>query len=794
MVPLVTQESAACRPMNETGAVLGANQQGLRIHLRGRVQGVGFRPFVWHLARRLGLTGTVCNTNAGVSIEVWGQEQALQRFMQALHNEAPPLAHIDALEQHKLCGQPPAEFVIAPSREHRQTGQLPPDLATCPQCLEEVLDPAERRYQYPFANCTQCGPRFSIAHGLPYDRARTSMAAFPLCPACTREYQAPDDRRFHAQAMACPGCGPRLWLTLGDGSEVATRNPVEHAARRLRAGEILAIKGVGGFHLVVDAGNAQAVARLRRRKRRPHKPLALMARDLDMVRRYRTLDAVEARSLSSPAAPIVLLHRPGPEALPANIAPGLDTLGFMLPPSPLHHLLLRQVERPLVFTSGNVSAHPPCCDNAEALSHLSGIADAFLLHEREIVNRVDDSVLRIIAGAPVPLRRARGLAPTPIALPAGFEQSPAILALGGESKNTFCLLHGAEAVLSPHIGELEHPAVWQDWLHQLQRLGKLFAHQPALLAMDTHPNYHTTLWGQQRAAAIGLPALRTGHHHAHFAACLADNAIALDSGPSLAVVLDGIGHGEDGSLWGGELLLGDYRHCRRLARLKPAALPGGDRAIREPWRNLAARLLVSADLRRLIRPDSPVAALRRLARAPLQTLAGMITHNVNSPHASSSGRLFDAVADLLDLAPARLDHEGQAAMALEAAAARARQAYPCSLAVISDGELDELDPAPLWPTLITALAEGVPRETLALGFHQALAEGWARLTLAAARQHACHRVALSGGVMQNRILCEALAKALQNQGLEVLIHRRVPPNDGGLALGQACIAAARHCP
>ena len=769
-----------------------ATCQGMRLHLRGQVQGVGFRPFVWHLARRLGLTGTVCNTNEGVTIEIWGSGQAIQCFVQTLQEETPPLARIDSLEHHNLWGSPPRHFIIAPSRAHRQAGHLPPDLATCPQCLEEVLDPTDRRHQYPFANCTQCGPRFSIAHALPYDRARTSMTDFPLCPACAREYQTPADRRFHAQAMACATCGPRLWLALGVGSEIATSDPLEQAAHRLRAGEILAIKGLGGFHLVVDAGNARAVARLRRRKRRPHKPLALMARDTDMVRRYRTLDPVEDRTLGDPAAPIVLLQGPGPETLPANIAPGLDILGFMLPPSPLHHLLLRRMDRPLVFTSGNASGQPPCCDNAEALSHLNGIADAFLLHDREIVNRVDDSVLRIIAGAPVPLRRARGLAPTPISLPAGFEQAPAILALGGETKNTFCLLRGPEAVFSPHIGELDHSAVWQDWLNQLERLGELFEFQPEILAVDAHPTYHTSLWGKRRAAATGLPMLRTGHHHAHFAACLADNGVARESGPSLAVVLDGMGYGVDGSLWGGELLLGDYRDCHRLARLSPAALPGGEQAMREPWRNLAARLLSTADLRRLIRPDSPAAALRRLARTPLETLAGMIAHNINSPPASSTARLFDAVAELLDLAPARLDHEGQAAMALEAAASRAREAYPCKLAVVRRGGLDELDPTPLWPTLVAAMTEGVPREALALGFHRALADGWAHLTLAAARQYVCRRVALSGGVMQNRILCEALAETLQNSGLEVLIHRRVPPNDGGLALGQACIAAARQ--
>ncbi len=766
------------------------------LRVRGIVQGVGFRPTVWRLARQHGLHGTVRNDGKGVLIEAWGSSGALEGFLEALRREPPPLARIDNIACHPQASSPaapPSDFRILPSDAGETHTLVSPDIATCPECLAEILDPAERRYHHPFVNCTHCGPRFSILHTLPYDREQTSMAAFPMCPACEREYKDPADRRFHAQPIACPECGPRLWLSDASGQPLSTEDdPVTGAAELLTAGHILAIKGIGGFHLVVDATNAAAVVRLRERKHRPYKPLALMARDLDMVRRYRRVDEAEAAALIDRAAPIVLLEHPGPESLPGVLAPGLDMLGFMLPMSPLHHLLLRAANRPLVFTSGNRSGQPQCIGNTEALERLGDIADAFLLHDRDIVNRVDDSVLRLCTGAPMPLRRSRGFAPVPLPLPSGFEQAPAVLSLGGELKNTFCLLQDGQALLSQHIGDLEQPDTWQDWLTQIERLGHLFDHRPEVLAVDCHPAYRSSAWGRERAARDGLPLEEIQHHHAHHAACLAEHGVPLDAPPVLGIVLDGIGHGNDGSLWGGELLLADYRGFRRLARLTPASLPGGSQAMHEPWRNLAARLLADPALRTRIRPDSPVPALRRLAARPLETLERMLARGLNSPPASSTGRLFDAVAELLDLAPERLSHEGQAAMQLERAAARAHREYPLPFTITLRDGLTELDPSPLWPALIEALENGIPAEGLALGFHHSLAEHWGELAVEAAHLSNSRQVVLSGGVMQNCILQEALTAFLKTAGLEVLMHRQVPANDGGLALGQACIAAARR--
>ncbi len=768
--------------------------RGREIRVRGIVQGVGFRPFVWRLAREHALDGSVCNDGEGVLIRVRGGEEAQAAFLEALCQRAPPLARIERIEVRPLTAAAPAGngFRILESGGGAIRTQVSPDVATCPDCLAEVLSRGDRRSGHPFANCTHCGPRFSILRALPYDRANTSMADFPLCPECRREYHDPADRRFHAQPVACPGCGPRLWLAGADGEEIPAADPLARAVALLRAGRILAVKGVGGFHLVVDATNAGAVTELRRRKCRPARPLALMARDLAVIRRYRSLSHAETLALEDRSAPIVLLETPGPESLPGAIAPGMRCLGFLLPFSPLHHLLLRDFDTPLVFTSGNRSGHPQCTDNRQALAQLGGIADAFLLHDREIVNRVDDSVLRLFEGRTQPLRRGRGLAPAPLPLPPGLGDSPPVLALGGELKNTFCLLQHGRVVLSQHIGDLEQPATWREWLAALERHAALYEFRPSILAIDSHPAYRSSAHGRELAAAEGMELAEIQHHHAHLAACMAEHGIGLEEGPVLGIVLDGIGHGEDGTGWGGELLLGDYLGFERLARLRPAPLPGGELAMLEPWRNLAARLLADGDTRSLIEPGSEVPALRDLARRPLKTLQAMIAKEVNSPPASSTGRLFDAVAALLGLAPERLGFEGQAAMLLEQAAAVADTAHPCHLAVRLAATQVEIDPAPLWPELARGLAGGVPVPALALGFHQALAAAWTEVAFAAARRYQVSRVVLSGGVMQNRLLLEALCRALRENGLEVLCHHQVPANDGGLSLGQACIAAARH--
>ncbi len=754
------------------------------IRVRGIVQGVGFRPAVWRLARTLGLSGEVLNDGDGVAIRLYGLAAEIDDFMTQLRRDPPPLARIDTLETEGTePGEPPASFHIVPSEGGAIRTLVSPDVATCPDCLAEVLSASDRRAGHPFANCTHCGPRLSILSGLPYDRARTSMAGFPMCPQCTDEYADPADRRFHAQPIACPECGPRLWLSDRTGQAQPCDDPIAETARRLREGQILAIKGVGGFHLVADATRGDTLETLRQRKRRPRRPLALMARDLEVIARYRTLSTAEQRALEDRAAPIVLLEYPGPGQLPEAIAPGSGALGFMLPHSPLHHLLARHFDTPLVFTSGNTSGRPQCTDNDEALTRLGAIADAFLLHDRAIINRVDDSVLHLIDGAPTPLRCARGFAPLPLPLPPGLEDAPPLLALGGELKNTFCLLREGQATLSQHIGDLEQTDTWRDWQGQLERFARLFAHRPRAIAIDGHPGYRSSAWGRDRATREGLPLITVQHHHAHLAACLAEHGVPADADPSLGIVLDGIGHGEDGSGWGGELLVGDYRDFRRIARLRPAALPGGAQAMREPWRNLAARLLSEA--------PGMLERTEVLADRPLETLRRMIEHGVNSPPASSGGRLFDAVAALLGLAPTHQSFEGEAAMALEQAAHAAKCGHPCHLEVHECDGLVELDPAPLWPALIEGIEQGVPVGLLARGFHEALAEAFARVAIAAAQKRRITRIALSGGVLQNRLLAEQLCEHLRAADLQVLIHRQVPANDGGLALGQACIAAAR---
>lgn len=761
-----------------------------RLRVRGRVQGVGFRPAVWRLARQRGLHGVVYNDASGLCIELWADHAVIQDFTASLLREPPPLARIERIECHPLTEAPPdpGDFSIRTSRTGSVSTLAAPDVATCPTCLKEVLEPGNRRYRHPFANCTHCGPRFSLLRELPYDRHNTSMAAFPMCRTCADEYGNPDDRRFHAQPIACPDCGPRLWLLRPDGTVIDAPEPIAVAARLLQAGKILALKGIGGFHLLADASSEVAIQVLRERKHRPHKPLALLARDIDMVRRYRDLDEAAARALSDRSAPIVLLERSGPEALPEEIAPGLDTLGFVLPMSPLHHLLMRELDVPLVFTSGNRSGQPPCTDNKQALQQLGDIADAFLLHDRDIVNRVDDSVVRIIDGVTLPLRRGRGLAPDALPLPPGFEQVPEILALGGEMKNTFCLLRDGQAILSPPVGDLEQAEAWHDWRQQLDRLTRLFGHHAAVLAIDSHPAYHSSAWGRDKARREGLPLYAIQHHHAHLAAVLAEHGHPLHDDPVLGLILDGTGYGEDGQLWGGELLLADYAECERLGRLRPTPLPGGRLAILEPWRNLAAHLLPDTRLR------DCAPTLRALSDKPLPVLARMMERGINSPLASSTGRLFDAVAALLGLAPESLSYEGQAAILLEQAALRARCAHPCTFSLGESNGLFEVDPAPVWMQLIEGLNSGVPIESLALGFHEGLAGIWVRLARMAARETDTRKIVLGGGVMQNRILSQRLSHGLKAAGFQVYTPCRVPANDGGLSLGQACIAAARHNP
>lgn len=770
--------------------------RGEAIRVRGLVQGVGFRPTVWRLAREQSLGGDVRNDGDGVLIRLWGEAADIEAFCGRLQVECPPLGRIDSLQRSPLAEAPPdTEFsIVASTATEIHTGVVA-DAATCGACRTEIFNPDDRRYRYPFTNCTHCGPRLSIVQRIPYDRANTSMAVFPLCPRCRVEYTDPADRRFHAQPTACPECGPKLWLSDTRGKSVSTSGDALQAADDLlRTGHILSIKGIGGFHLACDAGNAQAVRELRRRKRRYGKPFALMARDVGVIRRYCRLGRQESELLASPAAPILLLdlREDAPALVAPEVAPGQSTLGFMLPYSPLHLLLLSNWERPLVMTSGNLSEEPQCTDNRDAEIRLQGLADYHLLHDRAVVNRVDDSVLRVMDGAPRFLRRARGYAPAPMPLPPGFERSPQILALGGELKNTLCLVKDGQAILSQHLGDLEDARTAEDYRRSIDLYGKLFQHAAELLVVDLHPDYRSTLIGHELAAARGIRSLSVQHHFAHIAGVLADNARPLQAGPVLGIALDGLGYGTDGSIWGGEFLQLDYRGFERLAHLKPVPLPGGTKAILEPWRNAYAQLAVHLGWEAFATAYPDLDITRYLEQKPLQVLHPMVQRGLNSPLSSSCGRLFDAVAAVLGVSREQLHYEGQAAIELEALAVSADDdgtAYSFGIEGVP-GEILLLDPKPMWQALLRDLASGINTGRVARRFHAGLALAVSGSARDLAVRRGLDTVALSGGVFQNRLLLERVCAELRGHGLLVLQHRRVPSNDGGLALGQAVVAAA----
>ncbi|MBU0656458.1 MAG: carbamoyltransferase HypF [Gammaproteobacteria bacterium] len=801
----------------------------LRIRITGLVQGVGFRPNVWRLAHEGGIGGTVRNDSSGVLIEAWGSDAVLATFQQQLGSDIPPLARIDSIHVEVLeTDCPHADFRIIASESGEIHTGIVPDAAMCPACRADIFAPTNRRYRYPFTNCTHCGPRLSIVRGIPYDRANTSMAAFKLCPDCQQEYTDPADRRFHAQPNACPACGPHIWLEnrAGQGIDPTSgeRDCIDTASRLLREGNILALMGLGGVHLVCDASNETAVAELRRRKRRYQKPLALMARDLDAIRHYCDVNETEAKLLQSKHAPIVLLAKkplPSPPLVRGGSEDGLTScsspdkgakrrveaagrlggvssltsLGFMLPYTPLHALLLESWQTPLVMTSANLSEEPQCITVEETRQRMQGIADYLLLHNRPIVNRVDDSVTRVLAGKPRTLRRARGYAPEPLNLPEGFGNAPPLLAMGGELKNTFGLLRDGQVVLSQHLGDLKDARTWREYEHTLRLYQQLFAHQPRMIVVDKHPGYRSTQLGQQWAREQDLPLIEVQHHHAHVAACMAENGWPLNGGKVLGIVLDGLGYGEDGSIWGGEFLLADYQGYQRLAHFKPVAMPGGTQAILQPWRNTWAHLQqlgwqeVSA-----VFPDLELISF--LQAQPLKTLESMLERGLNSPMSSSCGRLFDAVAAALGCSRAAISYEGQAAIELEAATPagllKLVPPYPFALERNASG-LWEIDPAPMWYELLKDMQAGYPSAAISAHFHQGLIHVLAELAgkLCAARPE-IQAIALSGGVFQNTLLFSGLLARLEGQGIRVLTHSTIPTNDGGIALGQAAIGAARQ--
>ncbi|MBV7380786.1 carbamoyltransferase HypF [Maritimibacter dapengensis] len=724
-----------------------------RVRIRGQVQGVGFRPFVWTLARELGLRGRVLNDAEGVLVFVGGE--GVEDFVARVGGEAPPLARVDAVEVSDWDGDLQEGFEIAASGGPGAETRVVPDAATCPACLDEIRGDG-RRAGYAFTNCTHCGPRFTIIRGLPYDRARTSMADFGMCNACRAEYEDPGDRRFHAQPIACPDCGPTVWFE-GEGD----------AAGVILSGGIVAVKGLGGFHLVCDATNAGAVELLRERKRRPAKPLALMGTE-EMVARFAQVSGAEWSLLREAAAPIVLLTKG--EALPEGLAPGQSRLGWMLPYTPLHHLLIDAVGRPLVMTSGNLSGEPQVIGNAEARETLGGFVDGFLMHDREIVRRLDDSVERVTPQGPMVLRRARGRVPGTLPLPDGFADAPQVLAMGGQMKAAICLTKNGQALLGHHLGELDEALTWEAYQGALEDYRDLFDHTPEIVAVDLHEGYRATQAGE----AMSLPVERVQHHHAHLASVMGENGWPRAGGPVAGIVLDGLGLGRDGTIWGGEVLLGDYRDFERVAHLAPAPLPGGDHASREPWRNLLVRL---------DQAGLGARAEALLAGYPVDVVRQAVAAGVNAPLSSSAGRLFDAMSAALGLCVERQSYEGEAAMRLEAMAERAGMVAPYPFG--QDGAV--IDPAPMFA--VWAEGDEAP-EVAAARFHEGLVAAFAASARALVETGRAEAVALSGGVMQNALLQAALMRHLGD--VPVLLHHGVPANDGGLALGQALVAAARQ--
>ncbi|WP_020394872.1 carbamoyltransferase HypF [Thiolinea disciformis] len=768
-----------------------------RIRIKGLVQGVGFRPTVWRVAQACGLRGTVCNDGWGVLIEAEGDMEA---FLQALTKQLPPLAHIDAIEREALSHTLNANsFEIIHSQQSAAHTHIVPDAATCLDCLAEINDPHNRRYRYAFTNCTHCGPRLSIVTGIPYDRAQTTMQVFSLCDACHAEYDNPQDRRFHAQPNACADCGCELWLE--QQGEIVARNftALQAAAQALQQGKIIAIKGIGGIHLAVDASNAEAVALLRERKHRPAKPLALMAKTIEQIQQYCFVSEQELQALQSSAAPIVVLEKRIDGNLPENLAPQQHHLGFMLPYTPLHHLLMAELEHPIVLTSGNRSGNPQCIHNAQSRSDLAEIADLQLLHNREIANRVDDSVVRWMAEEVRVLRRARGYAPAPLKLSHEFTAAPELLALGTELKNSFALLREGEVILSQHIGDLDNYATYRDFQHQLALYQHLYQTQPQAVVIDAHPHYKASHWGREWAEQHALQRFEVQHHHAHLAACLAENQYPLSGKKVLGIILDGTGYGTDGTLWGGEFLLGNYLTFERLTHFATVPLLGGTQAILQPWR-IAYAHLKALGWEDVCQQYGDLEIIHYLQHKPLATLDRMQAQGVNSPSTSSCGRLFDAVAAVLGLCREQVTYEGQAAIALEALAGISfKEPLPTSS---SQGKNTKLLTSSLnkgsvgvglsmlWFALLDDLKNGLDKAHIAARFHLNLVDLLVQTVTDLAQTHNFQTVALSGGVFQNRFLLEQLQTRLQAL-FHVLTHRLVPMNDGGIALGQAAIGAAR---
>jgi hydrogenase maturation protein HypF len=744
----------------------------------GIVQGVGFRPFVYHLAVRNNLTGFVQNRSNNVTVEVEGAPPALDIFLDELLRELPPLANITGYERNELPVRHEMNFQILPSDPRgRVDVHITPDAATCPDCLKELFDPYNRRYRYPFINCTNCGPRLTIIKNIPYDRSATSMACFDLCPLCRAEYENPADRRFHAEPNACPMCGPRLSLLDRSGKSVESGDPVQTAVDLLLAGRIIAIKGLGGFHLAVDAANDDAIRTLRIRKFREEKPLAVMARDIHAVKMIANVNTSEEAMLQSPHRPILLLKKISRPPVSDLIAPNVPNLGVMLPYTPLHYLLLEERILALVMTSANQVDEPICISNREALKRLKEIADYFLVHNRDILVRCDDSIAFSASGKIRILRRSRGFAPQPLPLKI---DSPPVLALGGELKTTQCLLKDRFAFLSPHIGDMETPQAQDFFSESIRLLSRLTETEPQIIACDLHPAYHSSRVAREMPSEN---VIRVQHHHAHIASCMAEHQL---EGHVLGLAMDGTGYGPDGTAWGGEFLIASETEYRRFGHFQHLILPGGEKAIREPWR-IAISLLKNA----YGTSWYETAFLLNLCsdRKQMNVLDKMIDGRIHSLHSSSLGRLFDGVAALLGLSRS-VSFEGQAAMELESLAAGASAPpYPFNI-LPTDSDVYRVDTTPMIRAVVTDLMSKRDKAEIAVAFHLTIIEIFSAMVKVMYDATGLRRVVLSGGCFQNRLLLEGSIEKIETDGFEVYSHSLVPTNDGGISLGQAVVAAA----
>ena len=761
-------------------------RQRRAVLVRGVVQGVGFRPFVFRLAHETHLAGFIGNNTDGVTIEIEGPSSHLEQFLARLRTDAPPMARIDSVAVHDLAPTGESDFRIVTSQVLGQVSTgIPADAATCSDCLRELLDPADRRYRYPFINCTNCGPRFTITRRIPYDRPQTSMAVFPMCPQCQAEYDDPLNRRFHAQPNACWVCGPKVWLSNIAGDEIHAADPIAACIDRLIAGDILAIKGIGGFHLAVNATNQSAVMRLRDRKHRYGKPLAVMVRDLAAARELCALTAEEEALLETPARPIALARARDANGVAPGVAPGIPWLGIFLPYAPLQHLLFADPRmQALVMTSANLSEEPIAIDNQEARERLKNIADAFLLHNREILQRCDDSVQAVIDSVPQIIRRARGFVPLAIDLPV---EAPPLLAVGGHLKSVFALARGRYAYQSQHLGDLENLTGLEFFEHALDHLMRTFEIQPETVVHDLHPGYLSTSWAKQWAARRNLPLIGVQHHHAHIAGCMAEHALP---GPVIGLSLDGTGYGTDGRIWGGEVLIARLDGFDRFAHLVYVPMPGGDAAVREPWRMALSHLRTAG----LDVASLEMLSLLGAADKESRLLSRMIERGINAPLTSSLGRLFDAVAAVV-LSRRAVDYEAQAAIELEGIAVHEPDDVdPYEIALLpgnwQNREPLQIDVAPLWNELIRDLRAGASKPRIAARFHAAVVHAFVCVAQAARSTTGITTVAMSGGVMHNRRLSRLLRLHLENDGFQVFQHRRVSPGDGGLSYGQAAAAAA----